>query len=162
MTLKRIAPNDTRSIVTPERGRPADVKISAKKVIETTKAALRTATSASVPVTQRSKDKTTPANNALIGRRTRLMTEALMDTADDAQVEQKKQPQQSQSFVIPMPQSAPGGFLSIDTINRMAPMEPVSAQAPAVPTQGTRKSISISSILGNAVTHQPIGMPKKL
>lgn len=162
MTLKRIAPTDTRSIVTPERGRPADAKISAKKVIENTKAAVRTATSASVPATQRSKDKTTTVNNALIGRRTRLMTEALMDTADETKAEQKKQPQQSQSFVIPMPQSAPGRALSIDTINRMTPMEPVSAQAPTVPTQGTRKSISISSILGNPGWQQPIGIPKKL
>lgn len=162
MTLKRIAPTDTRSIVTPERGRPADAKISAKKVIENTKVAVRTATGATVPAAQRSKDKTTSVNNALIGRRTRLMTEVLMDTSEEATVEQKKPTQQSQSYVIPMPTPSPGGVLSIDAINRMAPMNPVTAQPLAVPTQGSRKSISISAIIGNAPSQTPIGMPKKL
>ena len=142
---------DTKSIVTPERGRPASPRVTTKKVIENQKAAIRTATGPSVPATQRSKQAPAQVSAQLVGKRTRMMAQALKDAENDAPVQQV----QKQSQVVVPVTAQPSGVLSIKSVT-------TGVQQPVhYGHVSERKPISIASIVGNNHKAHVVGLPKK-
>jgi hypothetical protein len=146
-----IAKTDTKSIATAERGRPADPKMSAKRVIEKQRAELKTATGASVPATQRPKQDKGFAKPAAaaehIAKRTRLFAQALMETENEASQTASQQPPRQEVRSIPVsqvvPQQQTPGALSLASV----------VDKPMTYEQQTSKpkAISITALRDNCV-----------
>lgn len=145
-----IAKTDTKSIVTAERGRPADPKMSAKRVIEKQRAALKTATGASVPSTQRPKQDKGFAKPAAaaehVAKRTRLFAQAFMESENEASQVAAQAPRQEVrsipvSQVVPQ-QQTPGALSLASVVDKPMTYEQQTAKP---------KAISITSLRDNCV-----------
>lgn len=117
-----IPKKDTKTIVTPERGRPADPKSSAKRVIEKQRAILKMATAATPPATQKPKqDKGFSKPTATVdqaAKRTKLFTQALMEAEQEAPAppKQEQKPVAAISVSQVVPQQQASGALSLSSV----------------------------------------------
>lgn len=139
-----IPKKDTKTIVTPERGRPADPKTSAKRVIEKQRAILKMATAATPPTTQKPKqDKGFNKPTATVDqavKRNKLFAQAMMEAEQEAPApaKQEQKPTAAISVTQVVPQHQASGALSLSSI---VDKPPTFAQQVAKP-----KAISITAL----------------
>lgn len=139
-----IPKKDTKTIVTPERGRPADPKTSAKRVIEKQRAILKMATAATPPAAQKPKqDKGFNKPTATVdqaAKRSKLFAQAMMEAEQESSVpsKQEQKPTAAISVTQVVPQQQTPGALSLSSV---VDKPPTFAQQVAKP-----KAISITAL----------------